>query len=464
VDPPKRLSLKETPDHIQRTVLVIDDDPAHRLMLREAVKDRDHRPKEAASGEEGLKVLETEVVDLILLDIKMPGMGGMEALKHIKAFNPALPVIMMTAYATVQTAIEALKLGAEDYLLKPLNLDELEEAIQAVIQPSIGQTVDSPFSVPQLEGMDLVAESAVMQEILDDAVRVASTDATVLLTGESGSGKEILAEVVHRMSARAGKRIMTVNCAAIPDTLIESELFGHKKGSFTGADRDKEGRFQAAESGTLFLDEIGDLPLPAQAKLLRVLQDGKVTPVGGTSEIKTDVRIIAATNRDLEEDVENGRFREDLFYRISVFPIRIPPLRERKIDIPPLAELFLKRFTGRHGKDIKGFTPRALTSLLSHDWPGNVRELMNVIERAIILSRYEYLDVGDLPGIRSDELSGTAGSDPGLQAGITLREMEKILIEKTLTDTDSNRTHAARILGITRKTLLSKIREYGIEG
>jgi two-component system response regulator HydG len=433
-------------------------------MLRETVMDRGHKPVEAASGEEGLKVLETEVIDLILLDIKMPGMGGMEALRHIKTFNPVMPVIMMTAFATVQTAIEALKLGAEDYLLKPLNIDELEEAIQAVIQPAIGKTVKSSTSVPELEGMDLIAESSVMNEVIDDAVKVAPTDATVLLAGESGSGKEVLAEVVHRMSNRAEKRIMTVNCAAIPDTLIESELFGHKKGSFTGADRDKEGRFQAAEGGTLFLDEIGDLPLPAQAKLLRVLQDGKVTPVGETREIKTDVRIIAATNRDLEEDVENGRFREDLFYRISVFPIRIPPLRERKIDIPPLAELFLKRFTARHGKDLRGFTPRALTSLLSHDWPGNVRELMNVIERAVILSRYDYLDVNDLPGIRSDDESGYDGLDSGLQTGITLREMEKILIEKTLTDNNSNRTHAARILGITRKTLLAKIREYGIEG
>lgn len=448
----------------ERTVLIVDDDAAHRLMLKEAVKVRGYRPLEAASGEEGLKVLETEIIDLVLLDIKMPGMGGMEALRHIKVFNPALPVIMMTAYATVQTAIEALKLGAEDYILKPLNLDELGDAIQAVIQPSVVKKEKSPLSIPELEGMDLIAESSVMSDILEDAVKVASTNATVLLTGESGSGKEVLAEVIHRMSERADQGMMSVNCAAIPDTLIESELFGHMKGSFTGADRDKEGRFQAAEGGTLFLDEIGELPLPAQAKLLRVLQDGKVTPVGGTREIGTDVRIIAATNRDLEAEVENGRFREDLFYRVSVFPMRIPPLRERKIDIPPLAGLFLKRFTSRHGKDIKGFTPRALTSLLSHDWPGNVRELMNVIERAVILARYEYLDVGDLPGIRADEVPGTGGSETRFQAGITLREMEKILIEKTLKDNDSNRTHAAGILGITRKTLLAKIREYGIEG
>ncbi|MDF1535786.1 MAG: sigma-54 dependent transcriptional regulator [bacterium] len=456
--------MKNTDNMALKNILIIDDDNAHRLMLRESLRERGFKPLEAASGEEGLKTLETEIVDLVLLDIKMHGMGGMEALKQIRGFNPALPVIMMTAYATVETAIEALKVGAVDYLLKPLDMEELEEAVRAAIEPAVSRTAGRTPSMPELKGLDLVAESAVMNDILAEAVKVAPTDATVLLTGESGSGKEVLAEAIHRMSLRAGKRIMTLNCAAIPDTLIESELFGHKKGSFTGADRDKEGRFQAAGGGTLFLDEIGELPLPAQAKLLRVLQDGRITPVGGTQEIDTNVRIIAATNRNLEEEVKEGRFREDLYYRISVFPIRIPPLRERKIDIPPLAELFLKRFSRRHGKDIKGFTPRALTSLLSHDWPGNVRELMNVIERAIILSRGDYLEERDLPGIGSPEAMGKEDPASRIRAGISLREMEKILIERTLTDTDSNRTHAARILGITRKTLLAKVREYGIEG
>jgi two-component system response regulator HydG len=460
----KRLALSKTALKDPRPVLIVDDDAAHRLMLRETLKDRGYIPVEAASGEEGLKILKSQVADLVLLDIKMPGMGGMEALRKIKAFNPALPVIMMTAYATVQTAIEALKLGAEDYLLKPLNLDELEEAIQAVIHPSRGKEEEAYAGLQGLDDMDLVAESSVMRDVLDDAMRVASTDATVLLTGESGSGKEIIAEVIHRKGPRAEKMMMRVNCAAIPDTLIESELFGHKKGSFTGADRDKEGRFQAAEGGTLFLDEIGDLPLTAQAKLLRVLQDGKVTPVGDTNEIETDVRIIVATNKNLEDEVAKEAFREDLFYRISVFPIRVPPLRERKIDIPPLADMFLKKFANRHGKDIRGFTPRALTGLLSHDWPGNVRELMNAIERAVILSRYEYMDVGDFPGLHIGEAEGLGETAERLETGITLREMEKILIEKTLSDTDSNRTHAARILGITRKTLLAKIRDYGIEG
>jgi two-component system response regulator HydG len=430
----KRLALSKTALKDPRPVLIVDDDAAHRLMLRETLKDRGYIPVEAASGEEGLKILKSQVADLVLLDIKMPGMGGMEALRKIKAFNPALPVIMMTA------------------------------AIQAVIHPSRGKEEEAYAGLQGLDDMDLVAESSVMRDVLDDAMRVASTDATVLLTGESGSGKEIIAEVIHRKGPRAEKMMMRVNCAAIPDTLIESELFGHKKGSFTGADRDKEGRFQAAEGGTLFLDEIGDLPLTAQAKLLRVLQDGKVTPVGDTNEIETDVRIIVATNKNLEDEVAKEGFREDLFYRISVFPIRVPPLRERKIDIPPLADMFLKKFADRHGKDIRGFTPRALTGLLSHDWPGNVRELMNAIERAVILSRYEYMDVGDFPGLHIGEAEGLGETAERLETGITLREMEKILIEKTLSDTDSNRTHAARILGITRKTLLAKIRDYGIEG
>lgn len=444
------------------TVLIVDDDDAHRLMLRESLQDRGFTPVEAASGKEALTALETDVVDLVLLDIRMPGMGGVEVLENIKNFNPALPVIMMTAYATVETAVAALKIGAVDYLIKPLDIDELEEALSAAVHPAAEEPEHREPELPGLAGLDLVAESSVMRQVVANAAQFAPTDATVLLTGESGSGKEVIATAIHALSPRSGKPMVSVNCAAIPDTLMESELFGHLKGAFTGADRDKEGRFQAAEGSTLFLDEIGELPLPAQAKLLRALQDGKVTPVGGAREMGTDVRIVAATNRDLEEEVREGRFREDLFYRVSVIPVRIPPLRERKIDIPPLAQLFLGRFTRRHGKEIKGFTPRALAGMLSHDWPGNVRELMNVIERAVILTRNEYLDVEDLPGIAGVEPTETMAG-PGARSGITLREMERILVEKTLADTGGNRTHAARILGITRKTLLAKIREYGVE-
>ncbi len=447
----------------KRSILIVDDDSAHRLMLRETVSSWDMVPVEAGSGKEALDSLGSETVDLVLLDVKMPGMGGLEALKQIKAINPALPVIMMTAFATVQTAVDALKLGAGDYLVKPLDTQELRDAVNAAILSPDGMEPEEASPLPELEGLDLVAASSVMKEVVNEAVNVAATDATVLLTGESGSGKEVVAEIIHQLSPRSARQIMSVNCAAIPENLIESEMFGHVKGAFTGADRDREGRFQAAEGGTLFLDEIGELPLPAQAKLLRVLQDGKVTPVGGTREVATDVRIVAATNRNLEHEVGEGRFREDLFYRISVIPIHIPPLRERKIDIPPLAELFLKRFAGRHGMNIKGFTPGALAMLLSHDWPGNVRELMNVIERAVVLTRNEYLDADDLPGI-SRESAAAREVISAHGSGITLREMERILIERTLADTDSNRTHAARILGITRKTLLSKIREYGIEG
>jgi len=293
----------------KRSILIVDDDSAHRLMLRETVSSWDMVPVEAGSGKEALDSLGSETVDLVLLDVKMPGMGGLEALKQIKAINPALPVIMMTAFATVQTAVDALKLGAGDYLVKPLDTQELRDAVNAAILSPDGMEPEEASPLPELEGLDLVAASSVMKEVVNEAVNVAATDATVLLTGESGSGKEVVAEIIHQLSPRSARQIMSVNCAAIPENLIESEMFGHVKGAFTGADRDREGRFQAAEGGTLFLDEIGELPLPAQAKLLRVLQAGKVTPVGGTREVATDVRIVAATNRNLEHEVGEGRFR-----------------------------------------------------------------------------------------------------------------------------------------------------------
>ena len=443
-------------------ILIVDDDDAHRLMLVEALRQDGFETVDAESGEKALETAADGVFDLVLLDLKMPGIGGLETLRRLKRSNPPLPVLIMTAYASVQTAVEALKEGAYDYLIKPLDIGELIDAVRSGLEP---EPVDSAAAeLPEgLEDMEIVATSGVMRELLADIARVAPTDATVLLGGESGSGKEVLAEAIHSLSPRSSRPLLRLNCAAIPENLVESELFGHVKGAFTGADRDKEGRFQAADGGTLFLDEIGELPLAAQAKLLRVLQDGKVIPVGGSREIPTDVRIVAATNRDLEQEVRASRFREDLFYRLSVFPIHVPPLRERKIDIPPLAELFLKQFALRHGKDIQGFTPRAMGSLVSYDWPGNVREMMNVIERGVILSRSHLLGIDDLP----PSLSGLPGGKPQgteeIRSGISLKEMEKLLIERTLEDMDGNRTHTARVLGITRKTLLAKIREYGLE-
>jgi two-component system response regulator HydG len=384
-------------------------------------------------------------------------------LKQIKLANPPLPVLIMTAYAAVNTAVQALKDGAFDYLIKPLDIHELKEVIETGIAPPAPHD-HGPQLPPELSDLEIVAESSIMQDLLGDIARVALTDATVLLEGESGTGKEVLAEAIHHLSPRSSGILLHLNCAAIPENLVESELFGHKKGAFTGADSDKDGKFAAAMGGTLFLDEIGELPLAAQAKLLRVLQDGRITPVGGTRERKTDVRIVAATNRDLELEVREGRFREDLFYRLSVFPIKVPPLRERKIDIPSLADLFMKQFAERHRKNLQGLTPRAMSILISYDWPGNVRELMNILERGVILSREVHLSEKDLPpSITGTKNDGTHPTDT-MRSGVSLKEMERMLIQRTLSENKGNRTHAARTLGITRKTLLSKIKEYGIEG
>ena len=444
-------------------ICVVDDDAAHRLMLSEVLGEEGYETMETSSGEECLELLSHQSCDLVLLDLKMPGIGGMETLIRLKRSNPPLPVLIMTAYATVQTAIAALKEGAYDYLIKPLDIHALKEAVEAGIEPQNGLD-QAPCLPPELEDMRIIAVSGVMRDLLADVARVAPTDATVLITGESGSGKEVLAEVVHRLSPRSSRVMLRLNCAAIPENLLESELFGHKKGAFTGADSDKEGKFITAEGGTFFLDEVGELPLAAQAKLLRVLQDGRVMPVGGTREEETDVRIVAATNRELEQEVKHGRFREDLYYRLSVFPIVVPPLRERKMDIPPLADLFLKRFSKRHGKALKGISPRALGRLISYDWPGNIREMMNILERGVILSRGEFLGEEDLPQSVTGVPGNVAPQPADVRQGISLKEMEKMLIERTLTEKDGNRTHASRTLGITRKTLLAKIREYGIEG
>lgn len=444
-------------------ILIIDDDATHRLMLREVLADDGYILSEAATGEDGLEEFRARPTDLVLLDLKMPGIGGMETLRRLKAEYPPLPVLIMTAYATVDTAVKALKEGAYDYLIKPLDIHELKEAVQAGLEPET-EIPQEPQLPAELREMSIVAASSVMQGVLAEIARVASTDATVLITGESGSGKEVLAEAIHRLSSRSSHAMIRLNCAAIPENLVESELFGHRKGSFTGADRDKDGKFVAARDGTLFLDEVGELPLSVQAKLLRVLQDGKITPVGDHVEINTDVRIVAATNRDLEEEVRKKRFREDLFYRLSVFPVRVPHLRERKIDIPPLADLFLKTFSNRHGKDIQTISPRALAHLVSYDWPGNVREMMNVIERGVILSRGRFLGEEDLPDAISGRQGKMAAGLEDIPTGISLKEMEKILIERTLAEKGGNRTHTSQVLGVTRKTLLAKIKEYGIEG
>ena len=368
----------------RNTILVVDDDLAHRTMLRTLITGWGYRVVEADDGEKAIEEVHRQPFDMILMDIRMVKVSGLEALNEIKRFNPAIPVVIMTAFASVETAVKALKDGAYDYLTKPLDFDELRIILDRAMEHSrlkeenrfLKETLASHF-----DRRELIARSEIMIRLLDTVSQVAPSEATVLITGESGTGKEMIAGAIHYNSLRKDGPFIKINCAAITETLLESELFGHEKGAFTGADRRKEGKFRQSEAGTIFLDEISEMSLAMQVKLLRVLQERELTRVGGEEVIRINVRVIAATNRDLIKNIEAGRFREDLFYRLNVVSIHVPPLRERKEDIPLIAQHFLNIFADRNRKIIKGFTPRAMDRLLKHPWPGNVRELMNAVER-----------------------------------------------------------------------------------
>lgn len=441
-------------------VLVVDDDHAHRTMLRTLLTGWGYTIVEADDGDTAIKKVHEAPFDLILMDIRMIRVSGLEALHQIKAFNPAIPIIIMTAYSSVETAVEALKKGAYDYLTKPLDFDELRLAMERaanhrqlkeenrLLRESLGT---------QFDRQNIIGRSDTVVKLLETVVLVAPSDATVLITGESGTGKELIAGAIHFNSPRKEGPFVKINCAAITETLLESELFGHEKGSFTGANRRKEGRFHQADGGSLFLDEVSEMSLAMQAKLLRVLQEREITRVGGEETIKVDVRVITATNKDLMQEIEVGRFREDLFYRLNVVTLNVPPLRERKEDIPLLAQHFLMVFAEKNHKKIKGLTPQAMDRLLKYEWPGNIRELMNAVERGVVLSRSEYLDEHDLPLITKDEPSGDA-----IPGDLPLEEVEKATILKTLELTQGNKSEAARRLGITRRTLHKKLRKYGV--
>ncbi len=446
-------------------ILVVDDEESHRIMLRAVLRADGYAVTEAADGTEAVAAAEKEAFDVILMDIRMTNMDGIEALGEIRKISPQVPVLIMTAYASVKTAVEALKTGAFDYLTKPLDIEELKVLIDKamdhyhlrsenlVLKERLGDRFD--FS-------RIIAASPKMKNLLETLAMVAPSDATVLIMGESGTGKEVIANAIHHNSPRAGEPFIKVSCAALPETLLESELFGHEKGAFTGAVARREGRFQLAHGGSIFLDEVGEMSPALQTKLLRVLQEKEFEPLGGARTVKVDIRVIAATNRDLEREVKEGRFREDLYYRLNVVPIVLPPLRERREDIPLLADHFLALFREKNGKPIKAISGKALDLLVRYDWPGNVRELENVIERAVILCRDEVLVPADLPPqIRM--LSEQEGDDPpAIRSGMSLDEMERALIVKTLDETGGNRTRAAEILGINRRTLQNKLRQYGL--
>jgi len=450
----------------KNTILVVDDDPAHRTMLQTLLTGWGYIISEADDGSRAIEKAQEQAFDLILMDIRMIKVSGLQALAEIKAFNPAIPVIIMTAYSSVETAVDALKNGAYDYLTKPLDFDELRLTMERAMEHRqlreenriLRETLGSQF-----DRQNIIGRSLAMVKLLETVAQVAPSEATVLITGESGTGKEMIAGAIHFNSPRKDGPFVRINCAAITETLLESELFGHEKGAFTGAYKKKEGRFRQAHGGSLFLDEVSEMSLAMQAKLLRVLQEREITRVGGEEVIKVDVRIIAATNKDLLQEIQAGRFRDDLYYRLNVVTLNMPPIRERREDIPILAQHFLKLFSERNHKKIKGFTPQAMDRLLKYDWPGNVRELMNAVERGVVLSRAEYLDEEELSLIPEDlQLAGETSSKDAVSTDLPLDEVEKATILKMLELTDGNKSEAARRLGITRRTLHKKLKIYGV--
>ncbi|EQB7293031.1 sigma-54-dependent response regulator transcription factor ZraR [Escherichia albertii] len=437
--------------HDNIDILVVDDDISHCTILQALLRGWGYNVALANSGRQALAQVREQVFDLVLCDVRMAEMDGIATLKEIKALNPAIPVLIMTAYSSVETAVEALKTGALDYLIKPLDFDNL----QATLEKALAHThcVDAEMPAVSASQFGMVGKSAAMQHLLSEIALVAPSEATVLIHCDSGTGKELVARAIHASSARREKPLVALNCAALNESLLESELFGHEKGAFTGADKRREGRFVEADGGTLFLDEIGDISPMMQVRLLRAIQEREVQRVGSNQTIPVDVRLIAATHRDLAAEVKAGRFRQDLYYRLNVVAIEVPSLRQRREDIPLLADHFLQRFAERNRKAVKGFTPQAMDLLIHYDWPGNIRELENAVERAVVLLTGEYISERELPlAIASTPIPLAQSQD--IQP---LVEVEKEVILAALEKTGGNKTEAARQLGITRKTLLAKL-------
>jgi two-component system response regulator HydG len=445
---------------VRAKILIVDDERVHRFMLRSLFAEWGWDAEEADDGSTAVAAVEQGPFDAILMDVRMTIMDGMEALKRIHAINPAIPVVIMTAFSSVDCAVAAIKQGAHDYLTKPLDFDRLRTTLEVAMGHRQQEEEVLELGQPFGDEGRIIGKSMPMQALWDLIVHVAPTEATVLISGESGTGKELVAAALHHKSLRHKGPLVKVNCAALAESLLESELFGHERGAFTGADRRREGRFVQAHGGTLFLDEIGETSPGMQAKLLRVLQEHELQRVGGQETIKVDVRILVATNRDLEEEVAAGRFREDLYYRLNVVEIKVPALRERQGDLPLLAGYFLRGFAEKNNRLVSGVTPECMDILNRYPWPGNVRELEHAIERGVILMRGEYLDVGALP-LAIQRWAGI-NAPREIEEPATLKEAEKILILKTLEETGGNRSEAARRLQITRKTLLNKLKSYNI--
>jgi two-component system response regulator AtoC len=453
-------------------VLIIDDERNLRESLAEYLSGEGFEALTADSGERGKAILETERIDAVVVDLRMPGMSGLDVLSWLKEGGPATPALMISAHGDVADAVAAMKLGAADYLVKPFDPAELAVrlgravgASRALASARALSSSRTPVGAPA-PGDDWIGGGSAMAEIRRLIDRVAATNSTVLITGESGTGKEVVARRLHGLSARADGPFVAINLGGLPETLLESELFGYERGAFTGADNRKPGLFELAAGGTLFLDEIGDMPMPLQVKLLRVLQDKRLTRLGATRQIPIDSRIIAATNRDLEAAVRAERFREDLFYRLNVIRLRLPPLRERREDIPALAERFLARFAREMAKPVRSISPDAVALLRAYDFPGNVRELENAVERALILADGQALDVADFSfagaKMRPEAVAPLPADALSAPVGLPLREMERRAIMDALDRHGGRREESARELGITRRTLLNKLREYGL--
>ncbi|MFB0505432.1 MAG: sigma-54-dependent transcriptional regulator [Thermodesulfobacteriota bacterium] len=446
-------------------ILVVDDEASHRTMLKAVLSSEGYQVSEADDGKTAIQAVEKAFYDLILMDVRMTELDGIEALQEIKKISPEIPIIIMTAYGSVKTAVEALKSGAYDYLTKPLDIEELKILILKALDHHRLREENIVLKERLADRFDfsrIIGKSKPMKALFETLSLIAPSDATVLLYGESGTGKEIVANALHQNSLRSKRPFIKVSCAALPETLLESELFGHERGAFTGAITRKEGRFQLANGGTIFLDEVSEMSAATQVKLLRVLQEREFEPLGSTRTISVDIRVIAATNKNLEEEVKEGNFREDLFYRLNVVPIEVPPLRRRKEDIALLAKHFLNAYGEKSQTSIKGFLPRTMDLMIRYDWPGNIRELENAVERAVLLCRGAYISPDDLP-LPVQGAEGEAQGRVSVPPGMTLKEVEKEVIVQTLEETEGNRTQTARILGISRKTLQNKLKEYGIQ-